>query len=103
MEMEIISKSLGGTLPNEDEIAQLFSAPLFSRESAMILSAAREKSEPVGSEHTIEELVEKTIVTREAKPVYSGSAKRIPSHPLLPTKQLKRAELALGSRRKDFF
>jgi biotin synthase len=45
MEMEIISKSLGGTLPNEDETAQLFRAPLFSRESAMILSAAREKSE----------------------------------------------------------
>jgi biotin synthase len=34
--------------------------------------------EPVGSEHTIEELVEKTIITREAKPAYSGSARRIP-------------------------
>jgi biotin synthase len=34
--------------------------------------------EPVGSEHTIDELVEKTIITREAKPVYSGSARRIP-------------------------
>jgi biotin synthase len=34
--------------------------------------------EPVGSEHTIEELVEKTIITRDAKPVYSGSARRIP-------------------------
>jgi biotin synthase len=34
--------------------------------------------EPVGNEHTIEELVEKTIITREAKPVYSGSARRIP-------------------------
>lgn len=34
--------------------------------------------EPVGSEHSIEELVEKTVITREAKPVYSGSARRIP-------------------------
>jgi biotin synthase len=34
--------------------------------------------EPVGGEHTIEELVEKTIITRDAKPVYSGSARRIP-------------------------
>lgn len=34
--------------------------------------------EPVGSEHTIEELVEKTIITREARPVFSGSARRIP-------------------------
>ncbi len=34
--------------------------------------------EPVGSEHTIEELVEKTVITLDAKPVYSGSARRIP-------------------------
>jgi len=34
--------------------------------------------EPVGNEHSIEELVEKTIITREAQPVYSGSARRIP-------------------------
>ena len=34
--------------------------------------------EPVGSEHTIKELVEKTIITRDANPVYSGSARRIP-------------------------
>jgi biotin synthase len=34
--------------------------------------------EPVGNEHSIEELVEKTIITRDAKPVYSGSARRIP-------------------------
>ena len=34
--------------------------------------------EPVGSEHSIEELVEKTIINREAEPVYSGSARRIP-------------------------
>jgi biotin synthase len=34
--------------------------------------------EPVGSEHTIEELVEKTVITREANAVYSGAARRIP-------------------------
>ena len=34
--------------------------------------------EPVGPEHTIEELVEKIIITREAEPVYSGAARRIP-------------------------
>ncbi|MFZ5908253.1 MAG: radical SAM protein [Nitrospirota bacterium] len=34
--------------------------------------------EPVGNEHSIEELVEKTLITRDAKPVYSGSARRIP-------------------------
>jgi biotin synthase len=34
--------------------------------------------EPVGNEHSIDELVEKTIVTREAYPVYSGAARRIP-------------------------
>lgn len=34
--------------------------------------------EPVGNEHTIEELVEKTIITVDAKPVYSGAARRIP-------------------------
>ena len=34
--------------------------------------------EPVGNEHTVEELVEKTIITRDARPVYSGAARRIP-------------------------
>jgi biotin synthase len=34
--------------------------------------------EPVGIEHTTAELVEKTTITREARPVYSGSARRIP-------------------------
>lgn len=34
--------------------------------------------EPVGNEHTVEELVEKTIITRDAKPAYSGAARRIP-------------------------
>jgi biotin synthase len=34
--------------------------------------------EPVGNEHSVEELVEKTLITRDAKPVYSGAARRIP-------------------------
>jgi len=33
--------------------------------------------EPVGPEHTIAELVEKTLVTRDASPAYSGAARRI--------------------------
>lgn len=34
--------------------------------------------EPVGPEHDIEELVEKTLITREAAPCFSGAARRIP-------------------------
>jgi biotin synthase len=34
--------------------------------------------EPVGTEHGIEELVQKTVITREASPCFSGAARRIP-------------------------
>ncbi len=34
--------------------------------------------EPVGPEHSIEELVEKTVMTREVRPVFSGAMRRIP-------------------------
>lgn len=34
--------------------------------------------EPVGPEHSIDELVQKTIITRDIHPVYSGAARRIP-------------------------
>ncbi len=34
--------------------------------------------EPVGPEHTISELVEKTLIARDAAPVYCGAARRIP-------------------------
>lgn len=34
--------------------------------------------EPVGNEHTIDELVEKTMITRDAKACFSGAARRIP-------------------------
>jgi hypothetical protein len=45
MKMEIVSRSLDGSVLNEEEIAQLLRIPLFSRESAMSLSPAGEKSE----------------------------------------------------------
>lgn len=34
--------------------------------------------EPVGPEHSIDELVEKTIITRDIHPMFSGAARRIP-------------------------
>ncbi len=34
--------------------------------------------EPVGPEHSVEELVEKTVLTREARPVFSGAMRRVP-------------------------
>ena len=34
--------------------------------------------EPVGPEHSIDELVEKTLLIRRMKPVYSGTGRRIP-------------------------
>jgi biotin synthase len=46
-----------------------------ARESGLLLGTC---VEPVGNEHTIEELTEKTLITRQARPVYSGSARRIP-------------------------
>jgi biotin synthase len=42
--------------------------------------------EPVGSEHSLHELVEKTIITREATPVFSGAMRRIP----IPNTELAR-------------
>jgi biotin synthase len=50
--------------------------------------------EPVGNEHSVEELVEKTIITRDAKPVYSGAARRIP----IPN--TKKAEFGIVSEAK---
>ena len=34
--------------------------------------------EPIGPEHSVEEIAEKTIMTREAKPIFSGAMRRIP-------------------------
>lgn len=33
--------------------------------------------EPLGPEHNVEEIIEKTVIAREAKPVFSGAARRI--------------------------
>lgn len=46
-----------------------------AKEAGLLLGTCLE---PVGSEHSIDELVEKTIITRDAKPVFSGAARRIP-------------------------
>jgi biotin synthase len=46
-----------------------------AREAGLVLGTCLG---PVGPEHSLEELVEKTIVTREAEPAYSGAARRIP-------------------------
>jgi biotin synthase len=46
-----------------------------AKEAGLILGTC---VEPVGNEHTMEELVEKTILTREAFPCFSGAARRIP-------------------------
>ncbi len=46
-----------------------------AKEAGLLLGTCLE---PVGTEHSIEELVEKTIITREARPVFSGAARRIP-------------------------
>lgn len=46
-----------------------------TKEAGLLLGTCLE---PVGPEHTIEELVEKTIITRDAEPTYSGAARRIP-------------------------
>ena len=52
--------------------------------------------EPVGPEHTPEELAEKLLITREAEPVYSGSARRIviPGTKLAPLGQVSEARMA---------
>lgn len=52
--------------------------------------------EPIGPEHTIEELVEKTVFTREMKAVFSGAMRRttIPSSPLAKHGMLTFARLS---------
>jgi len=46
-----------------------------AREAGLLIGTCLE---PVGPEHTTEELVAKTIITRDARPMYSGAARRIP-------------------------
>ncbi|MFH0933524.1 MAG: radical SAM protein [Nitrospirota bacterium] len=59
------------TIPPEKRLKTFRNA----KETGLLLGTC---VEPVGPEHTIQELVEKTIITREAQPVYSGAARRIP-------------------------
>jgi biotin synthase len=46
-----------------------------AREAGLLIGTCLE---PVGPEHETAELVAKTLLTREARPVYSGAARRIP-------------------------
>ncbi len=52
--------------------------------------------EPVGPEHTVEELTEKLLITRDVNPVYSGSARRIviPHTELATLGQVSEARMA---------
>lgn len=52
--------------------------------------------EPVGPEHTLDELVEKTLLTRDMKPAYSGAGRRvnIPGSPLAEHGSLSYAQMA---------
>ncbi len=59
------------TIPPEKRIETLRNA----REAGLTVGTC---VEPVGPEHTVRELVEKTLITREARPGYSGSARRVP-------------------------
>lgn len=59
------------TLPVEQRLQTMQNA----RTAGLIVGTC---VEPVGTDHTIEELVEKTILTRDASPCYSGAARRIP-------------------------
>jgi len=53
--------------------------------------------EPVGPEHSVEELTEMTLLTREMAPVFSGAARRIPipGTPLAKEGIVSEAEMAL--------
>lgn len=52
--------------------------------------------EPVGPEHTVDELVEKTIIAREAQPVFSGAMRRttVPGTPLSQYGMLTEGKMA---------
>ena len=64
-----------------------------AREARLLLGTC---VEPVGPEHTIAELVEKTIINREAKPVFSGAARPIliPGTPLAHYGMVSEARMA---------
>lgn len=57
-------------IPPERRLATFRAA----REAGLLLGTCLE---PIGPEHTVEELVEKTLVGRDARPRFSGAARRI--------------------------
>jgi biotin synthase len=59
------------SIPPERRLATFRAA----REAGLSLGTCLE---PIGPEHSTEELVEKLLITRDAEPAYSGSARRIP-------------------------
>jgi len=67
----VLKKAVSSRIPVEKRLETFRNA----RDAGLSLGIC---VEPVGSEHAIGELVEKTIITCEAKPVYSGLARRIP-------------------------
>jgi biotin synthase len=75
------------SIPVEKRLQTMKSA----KEAGLILGTC---VEPVGNEHTIEELVEKTILTREASPCFSGAARRIP----IPNSELHKYGIVSESR-----
>ncbi|MCY2987104.1 MAG: radical SAM protein [Planctomycetota bacterium] len=59
------------SIPVERRLQTMYHA----REAGLLIGTCLE---PIGPEHGMEELVAKTIITRDARPVYSGAARRIP-------------------------
>ncbi len=65
---------LGEGRDNDIPVDKRFATFEAAKEAGLVLGTCLE---PVGPEHDIAELVEKTIITRDAKPAYSGAARRI--------------------------
>lgn len=65
-----------------------------ARDAGLVLGTC---VEPVGPEHTVTELVEKTLITRSARPAYSGAARRIllPDTEMTPLGTVSEARMAL--------
>ncbi|MEW6001172.1 MAG: hypothetical protein AB1638_00755 [Nitrospirota bacterium] len=59
------------TIPPERRLQTFRNA----REAGLFLGTC---VEPIGPEHSINELIEKTVITKEAKPISSGAMRRIP-------------------------
>lgn len=65
---------LGEGRDNDIPVDKRFATFEAAKEAGLVLGTC---VEPVGPEHDIAELVEKTIITRDANPAYSGAARRI--------------------------